>query len=260
MVIVILLIAAGYAQVTPQSELYKSAECGVTYQPQAGWHSEERSEAGAFRVVFTSPDAVSRLTFLVLSKGLFADATVENALPPADAGKRFRKLKSPKAFSAAGFSFVRADFQQEGQSVYQSRLMADAGAWRVLVIVSAASPQMVQQLLGTLSSFAFSPPEPIKVLSDDHVLVDAAEMKQTLVKAVPPQSPNLASGTIRNGAVNLHVVIGKDGKVKDVTVINGDRVLTGYAVEAVKQWEYRPYYYKGQPVEVETRVTLNFSH
>lgn len=250
---VFVLIATGYAQVVPHNEPYRSAESGIAYEPQSGWQAEERSEGGAFSVVFTSPDATSRVTFMVLSRALFADATVDNALPPADAGKRFRKAKSPKVFSVAGFSFVRADFQQEHAPVYQCRLMTDAGTWRVLVILSAPSQQMAEQLLGTLSSFAFSPPEPVKVLSDDRVLVDATVMQRTLTKQVNPKPVPYQTGT-----VNLRVIIGKDGKVKDVAVMSGSPVLSRSAVDAVKQWEFRPYYYKDQPIEVETRVTLNF--
>jgi TonB family protein len=256
---IIFLISASYAQVAAQGDTYRSTDSGITYRPQEAWHAEERGEGGALSTIFTSPDASSRIAFLVLSRALFADATVENAVPPGDTKKRFRKLKSPNTLSVAGSSFVRADFQQEGEPVYQTRLMSEAGSWRVLVIVSAPSQQAVEQLLASLASFSFSPPEPIKMLSDGRVLVDATEMQKRLIKTVLPQRPKLASGPHLTGTVNLRVVVGKDGKVKDVAIVNGDPVLSTSALDAIKQWEYRPVYYKGQPIEVETRVTVNFS-
>ncbi len=256
--VVLLAVATGAAQVSTQGQPYKNVESGISYQPPGGWNVEQRGEGGAFSALFTSPDSRSRVIIMVLSKALYADATVENALPPSDAGRKFHKLKAPKAFPAAGFSFARADFQEEHQPVYQSRLMTDAGSWRILIIASAPSQHDVDGLLATLSTFAFAPPEPVKVLTADRVLVDAAEMQKTLIKTVMPQFPNRGSAHPK-GTVHLRVIIGRDGKVKNVDVVDGDALLSKVAVDAVKQWEWRPYYYKGQPIEVETRVTVNFS-
>jgi len=57
----------------------------------------------------------------------------------------------------------------------------------------------------------------------------------------------------------MQAVIGKAGDVTDLRVISGDELLVPSAVEAVKQWKYRPYVLQGQPVEVETQITLNFT-
>ncbi|MGZ4811394.1 MAG: energy transducer TonB, partial [Terriglobales bacterium] len=60
------------------------------------------------------------------------------------------------------------------------------------------------------------------------------------------------------GTVVLQAVIGKDGRVKEVRIVSGLPMFTQSAVAAVKQWQYKPYVLNGQPVEIESTVTVNF--
>ena len=62
-----------------------------------------------------------------------------------------------------------------------------------------------------------------------------------------------------HGAVILQAVIAKDGSVEKVKVVQGQALLTDAAIAAVKQWRYRPYLLNGEPVEVETTITVNFT-
>ena len=57
----------------------------------------------------------------------------------------------------------------------------------------------------------------------------------------------------------LLAVIGTDGSVKDVRVENGLPILAQAAIDAVKQWRYKPYMIDGEPVEVDSRITINFT-
>ena len=52
--------------------------------------------------------------------------------------------------------------------------------------------------------------------------------------------------------------IDKEGSVVNLKVLSGDPVLAQAALEAVRQWRYKPYYLDGQPVEIETQITINF--
>ena len=56
----------------------------------------------------------------------------------------------------------------------------------------------------------------------------------------------------------LQALIGKDGTIQNLHVVSGHPMLTGSALEAVKQWRYKPYYLNGEPVEVETTVNVVF--
>lgn len=56
----------------------------------------------------------------------------------------------------------------------------------------------------------------------------------------------------------LGAVIGKDGGIVNLRLISGPKELAPAAVDAVQQWQYRPYLYLGNPVEVATEITVNF--
>ena len=80
-----------------------------------------------------------------------------------------------------------------------------------------------------------------------------------LIHDVPPQYPAEAGRARLEGTVVLMAVIGMDGSVKDVRVENGLPILAQAAIEAVKQWRYKPYMVDGEPVEVDSRITINFT-
>jgi len=60
------------------------------------------------------------------------------------------------------------------------------------------------------------------------------------------------------GEVRLHAVIAKDGTIQSLSVTSGQPILAQAALEAVRQWRYRPYLLNGKAVEVETFITVNF--
>jgi protein TonB len=80
-----------------------------------------------------------------------------------------------------------------------------------------------------------------------------------LIRDVPPQYPPQAGRERIEGTVVLLAVIGTDGTVKDVRVESGPPQLTQAAIDAVKQWRYRPYLLNGVPVEIDSRITINFT-
>jgi protein TonB len=59
--------------------------------------------------------------------------------------------------------------------------------------------------------------------------------------------------------VVLQAVIGKDGSIQNLKMISGHPMLAPAAIEAVKQWKYKPYFLNGEPVEVDTQITVNFT-
>ena len=80
-----------------------------------------------------------------------------------------------------------------------------------------------------------------------------------LVHQVLPEYPKLASVAHVHGTVQLHAIIAKDGTVKNLTVISGQPLLIPAAVDAVKQWVYRPTVLNGLPIEIETEIAVNFA-
>ena len=80
-----------------------------------------------------------------------------------------------------------------------------------------------------------------------------------LIHDVAPQYPAEAGRARIEGTVVLMAVIGTDGSVKDVRVESGLPLLAQAAINAVRQWRYRPYTIDGEPVEVDSRITINFT-
>lgn len=79
-----------------------------------------------------------------------------------------------------------------------------------------------------------------------------------LIKKVQPNYPPSAIRMHVEGAVQLMATIGKTGNITSVKLLSGDPLLAQSAMDAVKQWKYKPYYLNGSPVEIQTQVTVNF--
>jgi protein TonB len=79
-----------------------------------------------------------------------------------------------------------------------------------------------------------------------------------LLREVKPTYPPLARQARIQGAVVLQAIIGKDGSIENLRVVSGHPMLAPAAIEAVRQWRYRPYTLNGEPVQVETEITVNF--
>jgi TonB family protein len=79
-----------------------------------------------------------------------------------------------------------------------------------------------------------------------------------LIKRVQPRYPQNALAMHLQGVVQLEAMIDKEGKIANMKVLKGDAVLARAAMEAVRQWRYKPYYLDGVPVDIETQITVNF--
>ena len=77
-------------------------------------------------------------------------------------------------------------------------------------------------------------------------------------KILPVYPPPARSARIQ-GQVVLQAVISKQGVIENLIVLAGHPLLVPAAIEAVRQWRYRPYVLNNEPVEVETQITVNFS-
>ena len=79
-----------------------------------------------------------------------------------------------------------------------------------------------------------------------------------LIYRVQPAYPPLARQARIQGPVQLRAIISKAGTIEHLTVESGHPMLSGAAIDAVRQWRYRPYLLNDEPVEIETEITVNF--
>lgn len=91
-----------------------------------------------------------------------------------------------------------------------------------------------------------------------YFLASSGIMASHLIEAPEPSYPTLARLTHIQGQVILQAVISPEGQVVATRVLSGHRLLRGAAVNAVKQWRYRPYILDGHPVNVATIITVDF--
>jgi periplasmic protein TonB len=90
------------------------------------------------------------------------------------------------------------------------------------------------------------------------VTISSGVSQGLLLKKVQPVYPPNALRMRTEGAVKLLATVGKTGSITAVKVVSGEPLLGQAAMEAVKQWKYKPYLLNGEPVEIQTEVTINF--
>ena len=109
---------------------------------------------------------------------------------------------------------------------------------------------------GILSSAAVAVP---KAATPTRVRVSQGVSAGLLIRKVQPNYPQLAKQARIQGQVVLQAEISKDGTIQNLQLISGHPMLAPAAIEAVKQWRYKPYLLNGEPVAVDTQVIVNFS-
>lgn len=113
---------------------------------------------------------------------------------------------------------------------------------------------------GVIGSIVSNTPVAVpKVAAPQRVRVSQGVTEGMLLKKVTPTYPPIAKQARISGSVVLAALISKSGAIENLRVVSGHPMLTASALEAVKQWKYKPYILNGEPVEVETQITVNFS-
>ncbi|MFZ0138039.1 MAG: TonB family protein [Candidatus Sulfotelmatobacter sp.] len=116
------------------------------------------------------------------------------------------------------------------------------------------------QMGGVIGGIISSTPVAVpKVATPQRVRVSQGVSQGLLVRRVQPTYPPLARQARIQGTVVLRAVIAKDGSIENLTLVSGHPMLAPAAIEAVKQWRYKPYLLNGEPVEVDTEVLVNFT-
>lgn len=83
-------------------------------------------------------------------------------------------------------------------------------------------------------------------------------LEGNLIRRVEPVYPPLARNARIQGPVVVYALISKVGTMENVRALSGHPLLVPATIDAVSQWRYRPYILNGEPIEVETKITVNF--
>ncbi len=116
------------------------------------------------------------------------------------------------------------------------------------------------QIGGVIGGIVSSTPVAVpKVVVPQRVRVSQGVTEGLLIHKVQPVYPPLARQARIQGQVVLTAVISKTGMIEGLKLVQGHPMLAPAAIDAVKQWRYKPYILNGEPVEVETQITVNFT-
>ena len=96
-------------------------------------------------------------------------------------------------------------------------------------------------------------------VTPQRVRISQGVTKGLLIHKEEPTYPTLARAARVQGEVILSAVIDTNGQIQNLTLVSGHPMLVPAAIAAVRQWRYKPYLLNGQPVEVETTITVIFS-
>ena len=107
--------------------------------------------------------------------------------------------------------------------------------------------------IGDNANVILPPPPPVA-----HQPRVSRMMEGNLIQRVQPVYPVLARQARIQGTVLLRAVISREGTIEKLQVASGPPMLVQAAIDAVRQWRYRPYLLNNDPVEVDTQVTVNF--
>ena len=112
---------------------------------------------------------------------------------------------------------------------------------------------------GVLGGIIGSTTVPVPRAAPQRIRVSQGVVEGNAISQPKPLYPSMAKMARVQGQVVLQAIISKTGVIENLRVVSGHPMLQQAAVDAVRQWRYRPYLLNGEPVEVETTITVNFT-
>jgi protein TonB len=111
---------------------------------------------------------------------------------------------------------------------------------------------------GVMNSFLSSTAAPPKVAAPQRLRISQGVMDGNLIRKIEPQYPQMAKIAHMQGDVILQATISRAGNIENLHAVSGPPLLIQAAMDAVKQWKYKPYLLNNEPVEVETTIKVQF--
>lgn len=188
--------------------------------------------------------------------------------PPAAAPVKVVKV-IPRQFDAGKLMAPR-EIPKEIAKIEEDELPPVTGAVGVIGGVPGGVPGgaaggVIGGIIGSVPTAAPPPPPPPPVKEKEkpkpvqRIRVGGNVQAARLIHQPKPVYPPLARQARIQGTVRFNAIIGKDGRIENLTVVSGHPLLIPAATEAVKQWVYKPTLLNGEPVEVVTQIDVNFT-
>jgi len=184
--------------------------------------------------------------------------TMLYAPPPAGAAANVTRLRVPVATHITPSTSIPSPVQKTQEALPQVDVAGGVVGGVPGGVVGGVPGGVLSDVVGSTHGVPVlaQAKEPIPV---KRIRVASRVVEANLIHDVTPQYPPEAGRARIEGTVVLLAVIGTDGSVKDVRLESGLPLLAQAAIDAVKQWRYKPYTVNGEPVEVDSQITINFT-
>lgn len=252
--VAIAVAAAGYLSWTKLHSTVEAPAIPTTASSSSGPAATGKIDAN----LPSAPPAAHSTT--LLSPASKSNATDFHSAA-AQTGKNPSPSKVPSTTPSPAAKTVAVVSQDESFMV-KSEAAKPVPAPVIVDSVSVPEPPVVDvdshrgdaAISGIVGSMTTSVPTP----SGQAFKVSQGVSQGLLIKRVAPMYPQQAKLSRIQGAVQLQAVIGKDGSITSVSALSGDPILARAALDAVRQWKYKPYDLDGQAIEIQTTITVNF--
>lgn len=215
-------------------------------------------QAGIVGVMILIPLLVTEaLPKQMLTTFITAPAPPPPPPPPAPA---VRIVKPVARLIQAGKLTAPTVIPKKVNIIKEQEMPPDVGAVGVVGGVPGGMPggSAGGVLGGIIGGTGGGPPPPPKA-TPQRIRVGGNVEQAALVHQVMPQYPQIAKTAHISGTVILHAIIAKDGTVQELQYISGPPLLMRAAMDAVRQWRYKPTLLNGDPVEVDTTISVVFT-
>jgi len=226
----------------------------------------------------TAPlEADSSFVLSALDGGSGSTESCDKYLQALGAGIQSTKQGKQKGevskFTIGSRDFYRIDFEFNSAPRHRAFICNQAKGYLLQWNIAGLSKNAIDAVASTLNLIQpvnRQTPVPsasdaaLKIPRNDPIVPSRVRVSQgvtagMVVKRVQPIYPEQARQAHIQGSVRMSAIISKTGEVVDIEVIEGPIELVVSAVNAVRQWKYRPYLLKGEPVEVDTQLTVNYT-
>jgi protein TonB len=180
--------------------------------------------------------------------------------PPPPAAAVTRIVKPVARLIQQGKMMAPTVIPKKVNMIKEEELPPDVGAVGVVGGVPGGVPggSASGVLGGIIGGVGGGPPPPPRP-TQTRIRVGGQVQQAKMLRMVQPVYPPIAKTAHISGTVMLHAIISKDGNVEQLEYISGPPLLMVAAMAAVKQWRYQPTTLNGEPVEVDTTISVVFT-
>jgi protein TonB len=194
----------------------------------------------------------------LLTTFLVAPAPPPPPPPPAAAVQRI--VKPVARLIQAGKMMAPTVIPKKVEMIKEEEMPPDVGAVGVVGgvpggIAGGSAGGVLGGIIGGSGGGMPPPPKP----TQQRVRVGGNVQAAKMIRQITPVYPQIAKTAHVQGTVILHAIISKDGTVQELQYISGPALLMRSAMDAVRQWRYQPTLLNGDPVEVDTTISVVFT-